>query len=173
MSEPDEAEEPPADVEDRPSRHIDWRKVKLSGGTALTFVGMVAGGAVCLRMVRWAACDGTWLCSPRTKTTTVISAAPTTVVPATRAPSTAAEAPSAPVITEEPAAPVPSSRQLGPYSAAAAITTVPSSPAAKAGMGDLWMNVCGNSSSGYRMCRGSKPTDAQRAADFPPGAKDL
>ncbi len=54
-----------------------------------------------------------------------------------------------------------------------AVPTTVTDPASKLGMGELWLNVCGNSRTGYRMCRGSVPTDAQRAADFPPGAKDL
>lgn len=65
------------------------------------------------------------------------------------------------------------SRELGPTPLPAPVTTAAPDPASKLGMGDLWLNVCGNSRTGYRMCRGSTPTDAQRAANFPPGAKDL
>lgn len=175
MSETDDVEETPSadEHDDTPRRKINWKKLNVGGMTYLLAIGLFVGACVCLRVLRWATCDGTWLCSPRTKTVTVVSgAAPVT---STRLPSTTAEAPTEQVVTEQPApaSVAGSSRQLGPYSAAPAVTTVAPNLASKAGMGDLWLNVCGNLSSGYRMCRGSTPTEAQRAADFPPGAKNL
>lgn len=73
----DDAEEPEELPPDKPGRrHVDWKKARIGGGASLTALGLFAGACVGLRMARWAVCDGTWLCSPRTKVTTVVSAAP-------------------------------------------------------------------------------------------------
>lgn len=63
--------------------------------------------------------------------------------------------------------PIPSPRETIPASVP---TTVPPDPALQAGFGSLWINVCGSSSKGYRMCKGSRPTAEQVAACFPADA---
>lgn len=95
--------------------------------------------------------------------------------PSTSLASANTSAPSEPEALEPPQVAAASKAAIpNPQSALpASVTTAAPDPASRVGMGDLWINVCGNSRTGYRMCRGSTPTDAQRAADFPPGAKDL
>lgn len=59
---------------------------------------------------------------------------------------------------------------------APAVTVTPQAPtpapvAASVGPGDTWRlyeNVCGNASTGYRMCRGSHRNDLQEALNWPP-----
>lgn len=117
----------------------------------------------------WALPDMPWT-HHAAKTHVEVSAAP----PLASANTTAASVEPAEPVTA-PAAVVTSarSRELGPAPLPPTATTAAPNPASKLGMGELWLNVCGNSRVGYRMCRGSTPTDAQRAANFPPGAKDL
>lgn len=118
----------------------------------------------------WALPDMPWT-HHTPKTHVEASAAPPLASANTTGVSVEPDEPVAPQATA--AAGTARSRELGPTPLPQAVTTVAPDPASKLGMGELWLNVCGNARTGYRMCRGSTPTQAQRAANFPPGAKDL
>lgn len=76
----EEPEELPPD-EPTKRRHVEWKKMRIGGSAGLTALGLFAGACLGLRMFRWAVCDGTWLCTARTKIVTI--GAPATVTPTT------------------------------------------------------------------------------------------
>lgn len=99
----EEPEELPPD-EATKQRRVEWSKLRIGGGTAMLALGGFAGACIGLRMLRWAACDGTWLCTARTKIVTIGAAAtvaptttplmtPTTIPARSPAPAPAAEIP--------------------------------------------------------------------------------
>ncbi|MGE0881523.1 MAG: hypothetical protein AB7L13_23865 [Acidimicrobiia bacterium] len=89
-----------------------------------------------------------------------------------RGPAAATKVVTVPATVVTPTAPAPVA-VLVPH-IAQAVTVAPDAPtpapvvaAPGVGFGDLMANVCGNASTGYRMCRGSHRNQAQIAANWP------